>query len=644
MDLSSLSLEQRYAFLKFCSGENVFLTGPGGTGKTKLIEFIVSQCKKNGKTYQVTAMTGCAATLLPPSCGARTLHSWSGIGICKGENEKIVQRVLRKKTNRQTWRKTDVLIVDEVSMMSKKIITILDEVARTARLRTNVPFGGMQVVFSGDFLQLPPIPNPEDKDSSKFCFESRLWESIFPYKNNVELRKIFRQSDPIYQSILLEVRKGSISESNAEILQSYVQRSKENSPSNNYISKLYPVRWKTEALNNQMYKTLTSQEYVFNYERKSNCSTRLDSGKALSVEDIMKCEDMTKQERDFEFNSLLNTSNYAEELCLKEGCTVMCTVNLDMDNGICNGSQGKIIGFTSNSHNPQPIVRFHNNIVRTIEIQYRQSEEYPCLAVAQIPLILAWGMTIHKIQGATLDEAEIDIGSSVFENGQTYVALSRIKSLDGLYLSAFRAENIRANEKALAYYKELQHLDYEKELEILEAEQSKLKSVGNDNPFAEFELKEDSYETPEPAPVSDVKDVSFQPMNIQQHMQMQAASSKPKVRSVQSDKGTLGGSGRKTWTYYLENKSLDEIAEIRGLKKSTILQHIVDHLPDDRAKPEDLICMDTYREIKQVYDIMGNEPLSVIKQQLRYSISYNEIKIVRAFEFGNQHNTKEVIL
>ena len=139
----------------------------------------------------------------------------------------------------------------------------------------------------------------------------------------------------------------------------------------------------------------------------------------------------------------------------------MCTTNIDLESGICNGSLGIIVDFHMKLGIPIPFVKFANGITREIQIQYWQSEEYPSIAIGQIPLCLAWAITIHKIQGATLSMAEMDIGRNIFEYGQTYVALSRVQSLDGLYLSGFYPENIRANPKVTLFYNQIPEVEYE---------------------------------------------------------------------------------------------------------------------------------------------------------------------------------------
>jgi len=183
--------------------------------------------------------------------------------------------------------------------------------------------------------------------------------------------------------------------------------------------------------------------------------TLLDSGKAISAELLKKCARLTNQEIEYETTQLINSTSCLPILRLKKGSAVMCTVNLDMENGICNGSQGIVIDIIDAKPYPIPTIKFSNGIVKKMAIHYWQSEEYPTIAIGQLPLCLAWALTIHKIQGATLEMAEMDIGQSIFEYGQTYVALSRIKSLNGLYLSEFHPYKIKANPKVKEYYNAL---------------------------------------------------------------------------------------------------------------------------------------------------------------------------------------------
>lgn len=489
-----LSVEQQYALERFQAGHNLFVTGPGGTGKTCLVHEMVEHATNNKKVVQVCAMTGCATLLL--NCGARTLHSWSGIKLANGPKHRIVERVVRNKISKNNWRKTNILIVDEVSMMSKKIFELLDEIGRLTR-GNNRPFGGMQVIFCGDFFQLPPVGNPAEPDTELFCFESPKWHTVFPMENHIELRTIFRQSDPKYKEILLQIRTGHLSLENQETLKKCVKR--EYDPEQNggcLPTKLFPTRMKTDYLNSTMYAKLPDSEHIFTYSKKTDCTTFIETGQPLSIEQILKGSRLTTEEVEYEVQLLLSSSNYAESLCLKKGSVVMCTVNLDMDKGICNGSQGVVTDIIETTTATIPVVKFTNGVVKSMLPHYRQSEEYPSIAIGQVPLCLAWALTIHKIQGATLKMAEMDVGTQIFEYGQTYVALSRVQSLDGLYLSAFNPSRIRVNDRVRAFYATIPFRDYAN----LVSTSSSTRVPESTNPFQAFELREESYTSPAPVP------------------------------------------------------------------------------------------------------------------------------------------------
>lgn len=460
-----LSPEQTYALQSFEEGNNLFITGPGGTGKTLLIQHLVKNAEKREKKVQVCALTGCASLLL--NCNARTIHSWSGIRQGKGEEEKIITGVFYNKKALAAWRKTDILIIDETSMMSKKIFDLLEKIGRRTRGKYDKPFGGMQVVFVGDFYQLPPVGSMDDLDTCAFCFESLKWREVFALDNHIELTTMFRQLDPVYQAILLNIRKGKINAEQIAILRGYINRPFDSEANNGCIlTKLFPTKARVDHYNQQMYDSLEGQSYEFNCITKSNCKTYLDnSNRSMSLHDFTKGENLSKTATEKEFENLKTNTPCIPILSLKKGAAVMCTVNLDIDNGICNGSIGIVSDFVVRMNIPVPIIQFSNGIKREIPIHYWHSEEYPTIVIGQYPLCFAWAMTIHKIQGATLPMAEMDIGRSIFESGQTYVALSRVKNLSGLYLSGFYPQNIRANEKVSAFYDTIPEVEYEMEME-----------------------------------------------------------------------------------------------------------------------------------------------------------------------------------
>jgi len=382
---------------------------------------------------------------------ARTLHSWSGIKLAKGPIENIMNYVLKNRSVIKEWRSVKILVVDEVSMMSLKILRLLNEIGKIIRKNPR-PFGGIQLVFSGDFYQLGPIGDNLDPETEQFCFEHPDWFQIFPKTNHIALTTIFRQKDPLYIEILSEVRKGEISDKNIAILQEYVKRDYVPEEHNHCVlTKLFPIRSKADFINKMMFEQIKDPIVTFEMVQNKNCRTYIDTGKAIEPDILEKCDYLSSTEKEFEMEQMINNNTLSQKLNLKKGCAVMCTANIDMDNGICNGSQGVILDFIG--ENRLPKVKFTNGIQKVLGYHYIQHDEYPCLTIAQYPLCMAWALTIHKIQGATLDMAQIDIGQSIFEYGQTYVGLSRIRSLDGLYLSSFYSNRIKANPKVKQFYR-----------------------------------------------------------------------------------------------------------------------------------------------------------------------------------------------
>jgi ATP-dependent DNA helicase PIF1 len=485
----NLSIEQQCALQQFEDGDNLFVTGEGGTGKTLLIRHLVKSAHSNHHKVQVCALTGCAALLL--ECNARTIHSWSGIKLGKGDPNDIVTSILYNHAARNAWRTTDVLIVDEVSMMSRRIFDLLNHVGKRVR-GSSKPFGGIQVVFVGDFFQLPPVSKQDDEEGDdQFCFESADWTDIFPMDNHIVLNTMFRQDDLTFRRILGNIRMGKIEEDDVMVLKEYVERAYDKESHGGVIpTKLFPTKNKVEAINKQMFEELDGESHTFMFTSKTNCTKYLDgSDKDIPPAILAKCrKSLNPQRTTYEVNSLAENTPCVKVLELKKGANVMCTVNLDLDNGICNGSIGTVVGFRESEEGSlskkMPIVLFSNGRTVIMTEKYWQSEDYPTVAVGQFPLCLAWAITIHKIQGATLTMAEIDIGSGVFECGQTYVALSRVKNLNGLYLSRFDPKKIKTNPKVKKFYDSIPLVEYEQDDEEEEPEeQEELK-------FEEFVYKE----------------------------------------------------------------------------------------------------------------------------------------------------------
>lgn len=437
------SEEQKLAFDRYKEGENIFITGPGGTGKSMLIKEIKKHAVLNNKKIQVCAMTGCAALLL--CCKAKTLHSWSGIYLGNGTIDQQVNKILKSVYKVAVWKDIQVLVIDEVSMMSKKIMELLDKIGKSVR-KSEKPFGGIQLIFSGDFYQLPPVGNKEEPETIQFCFESELWNKIFSKSNHIQLVKIFRQKDEAYCTILNEIREGKLKRSSLNKLMERVNVNK--IEGNIKPTKLFPIRSKGDMLNMEEMSQLNEKEVI--YESKINVELPI-SEKEKEYKKKFTAEQV-KSELEFIQSNLL----CEKILRLKVGAQVMSIANIEFPNGIiCNGSQGVVTRFTVEG---LPLVKFYSGFEVIMNYHIWPSENIPGIGVGQIPLILAWAITIHKSQGASLDCAEIDVGSSVFECGQTYVALSRVRNFEGLYLTSFDVNKIRINKKVREFYDKLNEL------------------------------------------------------------------------------------------------------------------------------------------------------------------------------------------
>lgn len=417
-------------FESYLNEENIFITGPGGTGKTYIIKQIYEHAINNNKKICVTALTGVASVLL--DCNATTIHSWSGIGISNKPESQIINKINRSKFYKHNWENTDILIIDEISMMSCRLFDLLNKIGKIIRVNDKA-FGGIQLIFSGDFFQLPPVKE------TLFCFESEQFNNTFD--KIINLTKVFRQNDIIYKKLLLNMRKGLITKKSIDLLNSKIIDDKFDKNAKNII-RLVPTKNKAFEINNHFINCIKDKKYIYKRTYKENVEN-------LNNNEKIKLDLMSDIEKENEYNYIKESTLTEENLVLKKGAYVMCIANLDIGEGIANGTTGIIVDFS-----PQklPIVQFDKHKMVIGKKEWK-SENVPGICVFQIPLILAWGITIHKAQGLTLDKAIIDIGKDLFEAGQMYVALSRIKSLEGVYLKEFNINNLKINYKVLNYYK-----------------------------------------------------------------------------------------------------------------------------------------------------------------------------------------------
>ena len=432
-----LNTEQEEAVAEVIAGKSLFITGPGGVGKSYLIREIKSRLLALGKMVAVTAMTGCAALQL--ECGAKTLHSWAGVGLGREPVAELI-KILRWRKNakaRMRWACTDVLIIDEVSMMTAEFLEKLDEIGRNFRGKPTRMMGGLQLVLVGDFAQLPPVSQSDISGAfieQPMLFDGQIWKECID--KTICLKQIQRQSDPILQGILNEARMGSLSPASVAVLES--RHISKHTLSDILPTLIYSMNGKVDRINNTKLDALDSDLIV----RMATLCTAYKKG------DVPEDEAEVKRI----LAKLDNDAAYVPVLCMKVGAQVMLLKNLDVENGLVNGSRGVITQFTESQ---APVVKFVNGVNRIMEVEAWMSEDNPKIGKMQYPIRIAYAITIHKSQGATLDCALVDIGKDTFEYGQAYVALSRIRSLGGLFISDLQIDRIRAHPRVIEFYRSL---------------------------------------------------------------------------------------------------------------------------------------------------------------------------------------------
>jgi ATP-dependent DNA helicase PIF1 len=503
-----LSDEQQNIIDKCIRGDNMFVTGSGGCGKSLIIRIlkniylpsrniddirhIINRYRHiEYKDIQVCALTGVASILLQSS--AKTIHSFSGIGISNASNEQILKKIKNSSFYTKNWKNIDILIIDEVSMMSQHMFELLDFLGKNIR-RNNRPFGGIQLIMFGDFFQLPPVcKDQEDKLRKNFCFESELWFETFSAQNHMELVKIFRQSDDNFKKILNQIREGKIRRNVNDFLLNYVNRDK--TLEIIQPTKLYPKRSQVDYINSFEMDRLEGE--IHKYEITNVIDLPMTEKQRI-LRNLF-----TPEQIENELNYLQGNIPCEKQISLKIGSQIMCVVNLDINdyNPICNGSQGIIVRFDEKDN---PVIKFSRGFEYTMLSYVWASETIPGIGVRQIPIILAWALTIHKSQGATMDAIEVDAGSGIFECGQTYVALSRVKSLEGLYLSAFDVTRIKINRKVQEFYERMRKMKLDEEENNFLNNQIIQESKNN---FKKFEYKDEENKTEEKEIKSDIKNI-----------------------------------------------------------------------------------------------------------------------------------------
>jgi ATP-dependent exoDNAse (exonuclease V) alpha subunit len=409
----ALNEKQEEALQSTLGGENILVTGPGGTGKSEFLKEVKRHTARNSiQPTAWTASTGISAI----NIGATTLHQWAGLGIHPKPISKMLddmRQYRNKKKARDRILHAHKLIIDEISMISLETIQQIDELFRAVR-KIDAPFGGIQVVFVGDFLQLPPITQDGDPE---FAFMADAWGEA--NIRTIEFNEIFRQKNSEFTEILNRIRKGDISQDVQEYLLDLMQQKPDK---NNPPVILHSHNQAAQDMNEKRLASISGKTMRFHAKDEGPESIR---------------------------NQLDRNCIAPTTLGIKEDSRVMLLRNLDIDAGLINGSCGRIKKLDSEG----PIVEFDNGRVRQIGPETWDIEEggRTIASRKQIPLRLAWAITVHKSQSMTLSSAQMNLYNS-FEAGQVYTALSRVKDPSGLFLTGIRFEKIRANPKALAFY------------------------------------------------------------------------------------------------------------------------------------------------------------------------------------------------
>mmetsp|Transcript_16852 Transcript_16852/g.37415 ORF Transcript_16852/g.37415 Transcript_16852/m.37415 type:complete len:625 (+) Transcript_16852:202-2076(+) len=441
IELDDLNEEQREAALHILEGNNVFLTGSAGTGKTFLLRYVIQEMvhKHGEEAVAVTAPTGIAAI----NIGGQTLHRFAGIGLGNGDPAVLMNKVMKSAAAVDRWSKCKVLIIDEISMLDKDLFELLDGIARKIH-ENDCPFGGMQVVVVGDFMQLPPVSIGKELE---FCFESDVWEAAAfnVRKGTMSLKQVERQKDRHFVKYLNEVRLGVMSDEFLQLLEGCLVGKKPDPEHGIIPTKLYSNNREVDKENSERLTEL--------------------QGEVVSVQAEDKWKTKPSKPGMTAFFRKALDAQVPEMLELKLGAQVMLLRNRarsyalpSSGPSLVNGSRGKVIGFSESVQCPGmqvPTVQFDNGLTTTIgpvEYFYRAPGGDGEIIRYQVPLKLAWAATIHKSQGCTLTCAELML-ENTFDFGQVYVALSRVKGIEGLWLSKpIRASSIKANPKVLKFY------------------------------------------------------------------------------------------------------------------------------------------------------------------------------------------------
>ena len=547
-------MTQKEALNILKTGRNVFLTGAAGAGKTYVLREYIKYLNEVNAEVGITASTGIAATHM----GGVTIHSWSGIGIRDSLDKAEIEAIIEKRKLKEKLKNTTVLIIDEISMLHHFRLDLVDAILKEAR-GSQEPFGGMQAIFCGDFFQLPPVHRAGEREAL-FAYHSDVWREKDLNLKVCYLSEQHRQNDLDFVQVLNAVRENR---ANNEVLEILEERFKKK-PEESLATRLYSHNRDVDKENEEELKKLSGK--IFEYDMH-------ERGRHSTVETLKK------------------SCLAPEKLRLKEGAKVMFVKN-NFEEGYVNGTLGVVtkLGYES--------IKVRTLDGRTIDVErenWRVEEDGKVRAeISQYPLRLAWAITVHKSQGMSLDAAEIDLSKS-FEKGMGYVALSRVRSLDGLFLKGLNQMALRVNEEVLEMDKKFRKLSDTSSFHIRTMGDEKMGKMHEDfKNKIEIKIKKT-----------------------------------PKLDTVTQTKKMLE-----------KGMAIKQISKERNLKTETIIEHIEKIKKEDPSfniyNLKNAIPASKFKHVYMVFRKIGmNEDghyrLAPVKELLGPKYTYDDLRLVRLF-------------
>lgn len=550
-------------------GKNVFLTGPAGSGKTYVLNQYIELLKDHGVDVAVTASTGIAATHLK----GMTIHAWSGIGVKETLTDYDMDQLEQRAYLWKRFEKTKVLIIDEISMLSARTLDTIDAVSKLFK-RSSEPFGGMQVIFCGDFFQLPPIEkksyqeeqtlfvDEHESPNIPFAFTSKAWKTCDLHI--CYLAEQYRQQDDVLLGILADIRSGEVSQQTSEYLRTRLLPDESID-----IPKLYTHNINVDTYNQQKLKELKTQP--------EKTYTMTSHGKPPMVA------------------ALKRSCMAPETLSIKPHALVMFVKNNPVA-GYVNGTVGEVVAFEDGF--PVIETKTGERFVATPQKWAIEDGDTVLAEIEQVPLRLAWAVTIHKSQGMTLDKAVIDL-SHAFVHGQGYVALSRVKQLTGIFLKGFNEIALRVHDEVLAIDAELRHLS------------DSLRIYVEQQVDAVYKQQHEAF---------------FEKIGAKKYAVRTPAGDTQRTYDI-------------TATLLKEKKTIKEITDIRGIKSATVITHIEKLLDEGVLRLDDIAHLnpntERYTTLIDAITVLCAEDVQHTLTSLFHALdgqySFDDIRFARLF-------------